>query len=93
MWMLDYRARLPNCRWSEMQYSIITRWMLKWFLNTHTLKEVNSYTDRFDIEVYHELKRMQNVIYWSLDDYFVYNFKEKSLKQILCEDLGLHANH
>jgi hypothetical protein len=30
------------------------------------------------------------VLYFSLDDYFVYGFRGKELEQIICEDMGLY---
>lgn len=36
-----------------------------------------------------ELRRIRKIIFWALDDYFVYGYKEKSLEQIVAEDMGL----
>lgn len=52
--------------------------------------EMGSYSDRKERNIYFELRRIQNVVYWSMDDLYVYGFKEKSLKQIIAEDMGLY---
>jgi|JI10StandDraft_1071094.scaffolds.fasta_scaffold2876741_1 hypothetical protein len=59
-------------------------------MNEFNYSEIQSYTDRHEPKVYFELRRIQNALYWSLDDHFVYNFKQKSLDQIVCEDMGLY---
>ena len=59
-------------------------------MNNYNYREVASFSDRREPKVYFELRRIQNVLYFSLDDYFVYEFRGKSLEQIICEDMGLY---
>jgi len=90
MWMLDHRTRILNCKWNEIPSALWFRWQLKRLIYSHNYSEVDSYTDRTQKDIYFELKRIQKVIYWSFDDYFVYNFREKLLPQIISEDMGLY---
>lgn len=54
--------------------------------------QMEAFSDRKDREVYYELKRMSNVIFFALDDYFRFGFTEKPLGQIICEDMGLYLH-
>lgn len=51
---------------------------------------MESFSDGKDREIYFELKRISNVVHFSLDDHFHYGFKEKPFAQIVCEDMGIY---
>ena len=88
-WMLKNRAYPSNCSLREMPLAFVMRLRLRWDVDRHNRNEVNSYTDKMEKGVYHELCRIKNVTDFALDDYFVYGFREKPLEQILAEDVGL----
>ena len=62
-------------------------------LEQYTRDQVYEYDETFDREIYEELKRRQEVIFWALDQYFVFGRKEKGLGQIIEEDFGLWPDH
>lgn len=43
------------------------------------------YKDFFDRDVYDELLRIQRTLEYSLNDYFLYQFKKRSLNNIIAE--------
>ena len=92
MWMLDYRSRILNCAVLEVPLALWMRPRMKILMNQHNYGEIGSYSDRHVKEVYLELRRIQNTLYWSLDDFFVYEFRGKSLEQIICEYIGLNPD-
>jgi len=73
--MLDYRLRVGQVSWSEMTYTWIIRIYLGYLVKRHNEKAVFEYVDRFNNEIYFEHRRMQRTLFWSLDDYFEYDFK------------------
>lgn len=58
-------------------------------LEEYTRNQVYEYDEIFDRQIYEELKRRQEVIFWSLDEFFVFSLKDKTLGQIIEQDLGL----
>ena len=52
-------------------------------MEDYTKDHVYDYQEHFDRSVYEELKRIQGVMFWYLDDYFLYDFKKKPIEQII----------
>lgn len=62
---------------------------IKKLFNQYIKDFVYTFNDYFDSDVYYELLRMQRTIFYALDDYFVYNFKKKTIIDIISEDILL----
>jgi hypothetical protein len=60
--------------------------LLEEFTRDHVYEYDSS---QFTVPVYHELTRHRRAMFWSLDDYFIYELKEKPLDQIVHEDILL----
>ena len=62
---------------------------MKKVLEQYTRDFVYEFSEAFDRDVYEELTRIQGIIFWSLDDFYLYGFHEKPIEQIILEDMGL----
>ena len=56
-------------------------------LEEYTREHSYEYEDYFDLDVYSELRRRKNILFWSLSDKYNFGFEGKPLCQIVSEDL------
>ncbi|CAD8071190.1 unnamed protein product [Paramecium primaurelia] len=76
-----------------LQQHLLKNYVIKQQLESILYKSASNYIYQFDDnynqEMRQELERNQEVLQFVLDDYFIYQFKKKSLEQIVFEDILL----
>jgi len=83
-WLLQNRL---SQTWSLSSWR--ARRSINKLLDDYIKDSVYSFQDYFDRDVYAELLRIKRTQFFALDDYFVFEYKDKPLSQIVTEDILL----